>query len=224
MKQKVLPIFVVLAVGLILAACGSSNQAASANAQSGSGNSRGTPGPRGFDPSKMTLQDKLAIGTLKLEGSKLAVDAKEAATLLPLWSAVQSLGTSDTTSQQEMDALDSQIQSAMTPDQVKAIDGMTFTQEDIRKLMADLGIDFGPSQGRTRIPGSNGSSAAGPGGPGGPGDFPGGGGFPPGGGTFRQGGNNGTTQSTPNPNRPRLGFGRIFIRPLITILKQRAES
>jgi hypothetical protein len=129
-----------------------------------------------------------------------------------------------------MDALYSQIQSAMTPDQVKAINGMTFTQDDISKLMADLGINFGNGQNGTRTPGSNrasgnGNPAVGPGGPGGPGGFPGGGGFPPDGGTFRQGDNNGTTQLTPNPNRPRLGgFGRIFIRPLINLLKQRAGS
>jgi hypothetical protein len=220
MKQKVLPIFIVLAVGLILAACSSTSQASSGNAQSSSGNSQSTPGPRGFDPSKMTLQDKLAIGTLKLEGTKLAVDAKEAAALLPLWSAVQTLGTSNTTSQQEMNALYSQIQSTMTPDQVNAINSMTFTQSDISKLMADLGINFGNGQRGTRTPG-NGNA---PSGQGGPGNFPGGGGFPPDGGNFRPGGNNGGAQSTPSVNRPRLGFGRIFIRPLITLLQQRAGS
>jgi hypothetical protein len=224
MKQKGLPIFVVLAVGFILAACGSTSQASSSAAQT-------TPGPRGFDPSKMTLQDKLAIGTLKLEGTKLAVDSKEAATLLPLWGGVQSLGTSNTTSQEEMDALYSQIKDSMTADQVKAIDDMKFTRDDINKIMADLGIDFGPNQGGTRTPGTNRPSGNGnaPSGPGGPGNFPGGGDFRPGGDTgggFAPRSGNSGAQSTPSGTRPsvRRGLSWIFIRPLINLLKQRAGS
>jgi hypothetical protein len=227
MKKKIFPLFVVLAVAVVLAACSSQTNTSSAS------NAQTTTGPQGFDPSKMTLQDKLAIGTLKLEGTKLAVDSKEAATLLPLWSAAETLVSSNTTSKLEMDALYSQIQSSMTPEQVKAIQDMTLTREDIQKLMGDLGIQFGQRQGSQGSNGSNGTNGNGgnfaprPGGgqgdlPGGPGE-PGG---PGGGGNFRPDNNGGTgiVRPTPDPNRPRRGLGFMFIRPLITLLKLRAGS
>lgn len=48
---------------------------------------------------------KLALGTLKLEGTSQAVTAAQAAELLTLWEGYKSLSNSNTSSQVELDAL-----------------------------------------------------------------------------------------------------------------------
>ena len=53
---------------------------------------------------------KLALGTLKLEGTSQAVTAAQASELLTLWQGYKSLDNSDTSSQVELDALVKQIQ------------------------------------------------------------------------------------------------------------------
>ena len=235
MIKKIMAIAGIILLASMLAACGSTAQTAASN---GSASAATTPaagssqnGPT-LDFSRMTLPEKLAIGTLKLEGTDLAVDAEEAAELLPLWKAVNTLRTSQTISIKEMEALYSQIEGEMTPEQVKEIEGMSLTGEDIQQMMADLGINFGPGQMGGANQGSSGSGTTqrqGGGTQGGPGMMPGGGGPPPEGGfpqdglDRQQGGSN--TQSTPgamqNPGR-RGGMGMMFIEPLIQLLKERA--
>jgi hypothetical protein len=235
MIKKIMAIIGIILLASMLAACGSTAQTAASN---GSASAASTPAAGGsqngptLDFSRMTLPEKLAIGTLKLEGTDLAVDAKEAADLLPLWKAVNTLRTSQTISTKEMDALYSQIEGAMTPEQVKEIEGMSLTSEDIQQMMADLGVNFGPGQMGGANQGSSGSGTSqrqGGGTQGGPGMMPGGGGpppeggFPQGGFDRQQGGSN--AQSTPgavqNPGR-RGGIGMMFIEPLIQLLKGRA--
>lgn len=236
MKKKIIAMAGIILLATMLAACGSTaqNSASSGSALAASTPAAGSGQNRpNLDFSKMTLPEKLAIGTLKLEGTDLKVDAKEAAELLPLWKAVNTLRASQTISTKEMDALYSQIEGAMTPDQVKEIEGMSLTGEDIQQMMADLGVNFGPGQMGGANQGSSGSgtSQRPEGGfQGGPGMMPGGG-VPPGDGGFQggggfdrqQGGNN--VQTTPgagqNPSR-RGGMGMMFIEPLIQLLKGRA--
>jgi hypothetical protein len=235
MKKKIYTIFGVVLLGMVMAACGGTAKTASAGQSPTASGAPGQPDRQGLDFSKMTLPEKLAIGTLKLEGTDMAVDTKEAADLLPLWKAVRSLSTSQTISTKEMDALYSQIEGAMTKDQVKAIEEMSLTRDDISKLMADLGINFGPGQAGNGPQGSNGSAGNRTQGDlprGGPGMLPGGG--PPDSGGFRPGGETGgfeqplgnrNAQSTPGAGQPparRGGMGMMFIEPLINLLKQRA--
>ncbi len=92
--------------------------------------------------SESPVQSKLAAGTLKLEGTDQAVTAEQAKELLPLWKAVKTLGSSDTISQEEIQALYDQIQETLTASQIQAITKMSLTQEDISTMMADLGIDM----------------------------------------------------------------------------------
>jgi hypothetical protein len=104
------------------------------------------------DASQMDANTMLLVGTLKLEGTDLAVTSGQAAELLPLWKAVKSLGSSDTTAQEEIDALYVQIKETMTAEQLAAIDAMTFTREDQSALMTQLGIEngfMGPGGGST---------------------------------------------------------------------------
>jgi len=89
---------------------------------------------------ELSLPTQLLIGTLKLEGTDLAVDAQQASDLLPLWQAYNELMTSDTAAQAEIDAVVSQIQETMTPQQVQAITDMKLTQQDEFSIMQELGL------------------------------------------------------------------------------------
>jgi hypothetical protein len=96
-----------------------------------------------FDESTMPKETQLMMGTLKLDGTDLEVTANQASELLILWKAYQSLVTSDTSAQEEIDAVISQIQETMTPEQLDAIEAMTLTPGDMASIMEDLGLDMG---------------------------------------------------------------------------------
>ena len=197
MKNKiVLPLLLTLI--LLLSACGSTT---TNNNFSGQGNGQGKGQGSGATQT-MPLAEKLAVGTLKLEGTGNAVTAKQAADLLPLWQVYSSLITSDTAAQEEKDALAQQIQETMTNDQIKAIDGLNLTQREVFASMQQLGITASAQVNANGTPQPNGGGFPGGGavffGGGGGGNFAGGGG----GGNFngggnRNGGGNSGTQLTP---------------------------
>ena len=83
---------------------------------------------------------QLAVGTLLLEETDLAVDADQAATLVPYWKLYVTLTESDTTAPEELNALINEIQILMTPDQVSYIAGLELIQEDLMTLINELGI------------------------------------------------------------------------------------
>ena len=82
---------------LSLASCSAANGAQSAEAEA--------TGPLTVDrddaPPVIT---QLLVGTFRLEDSSLAVDAAQAAELLPLWKAYRSLSASDSSSSLELEA------------------------------------------------------------------------------------------------------------------------
>lgn len=169
-------IFLTLLLTLLLAACGANTDAASdtdSGLQSDS-NARELP-----------LSTKLALGTLKLEKTELAVASEQAADLLPLWQVLNTLIASDSAAPDEIAAVTQQIQETMTPEQLTAIDEMGLTSEDSFAIMQELGLVDAPQVNASGTPQAGGGfgSGQGPGGgfPGGvPGSGPGGGG--PGGG------------------------------------------
>ena len=93
------------------------------------------------------VQTQLILGTLQLETTDLAVDSVQAAELAPLWKAMRSLTTSDTAAAAEIEALLDQIQDVMTTEQLEAISAFEITPEDMRTIIQDLGIEFGPPEG-----------------------------------------------------------------------------
>ncbi|MCL4263828.1 MAG: hypothetical protein KJ069_11455 [Anaerolineae bacterium] len=145
----------------------------------------------------LSVVGQLAIGTVQLEESDLAVDETLAAELLPLWQAYQALGQSDTTAEAELQAVVNQIERTMTPAQIAAIAELQLTNEGVTTMMQNGELGFGPGgQGGLGAAGEAGDTAVGGGGfagrppdgglPGGgfPGGGPGGGvpgGFPGGG-------------------------------------------
>jgi len=199
-------------------------------------------GGANFNPSQMSLEQKLAIGTLKLEGTDLAVTAKEAIDLLPLWKAVKSLSASDTAAPAEIQALYKQIEGVMTSEQTQAIQKMTWTQDDMQALITQYGVQFGNGQGqssktmtadqqatRTALQMSSRSQNSGGGAGGGPGGGPpagGGGGFPGGPGGFGDQGP--STTGTPQPGQANrsggMGMNSMFVDPLIKLLQTRAAG
>ncbi len=116
MKKSIL-ISIILVLAFALAACGS----ASAN------NNRGQMRVN----ITMTPELKLAVGTLKLEGTPNAIDSTTAQKLIPLWQLMAQLNSSSTTAPQETDAVVEAIQQALTPARVSAIDDMHLTSQDI---------------------------------------------------------------------------------------------
>ena len=211
------------------------NQPAGANT-TGNGQGTGNGGGRGGfggDPTKMTVEQKMGIGILKLEGTDNAVTAQQAKDLLPLWQALKSMQTSNNASVDEIKAVFSQMKDTLTPGQVTAIQGLTWTQADMTAIMQQYGIGNGfggqngtasPAQQQTRAAAraNGGGGFPGGGGPGGPG----GGGQ---GGFGGNGGNGGTSSGgatrTPSPaqlNRQAMGFNSIFIDPVIKLLTTKA--
>ncbi len=91
---------------------------------------------------------QIMIGTFKLEGGELAVDAAQATELLPLWKAFRGLTGSDSASSLELEALVGQIQEAMTPEQIQAIVSMQLTGEDMVALAQERGIEMARGGGR----------------------------------------------------------------------------
>ena len=161
MKKTTLTILTILI--LTLTACGG----ASNNPQAGPAD------PASSSENTLPLSTQLLIGTFKLEDTDLAVTAEQANELIPLWQVLQSISSSDTAAQEEMDALVEQIQETMTAEQVQAIEAMNLTSQDMFTIMQEQGLGGGGPQA-----GSNGDLPAAPAGGG---DF-GGGGPPPGGG------------------------------------------
>lgn len=103
----------------------------------------------------MPLSMKLPVGTLILEETAYAVTPAQAQELLPLWQMLRALQESSTSSQVEVEAVYEQIQEAMTPEQLAAIEEMS--PEDMRALFEELGMgqraegDSESDQGERRV-------------------------------------------------------------------------
>lgn len=163
---------IMLALVFALVACGGANTTDTAVSDgTSSGNTAG----------ELSLPTQLLIGTLKLEGTDLAVDEQQASDLLPLWQAYNELTRSDTAAQAEIDAVVAQIQDTMTPQQIQAITDMKLIQQDEFSLMQELGLvtnlpNISGTPGASSGQGQGFAPGAGEGFPGGgPEDIPGGG-------------------------------------------------
>ena len=97
----------------------------------------------------LSVELQLSAGTFKLEGTDLAVDAAQAANLIPLWQVLTSLNESGTAAPEEIDALVVQIQETMTAEQINAITAMQLTVEDMGAVMQEYGLTSGMGDGAT---------------------------------------------------------------------------
>lgn len=182
------------------------------------------------DPSSMPVQMKLGIGTLKMEGSDLAVTVEQAKTLLPLWKALKILSSDTNTTAEEINALNRQIEETMTAEQIIAIKEMTWSSDDMQQLSQQYGLRAGGQSAEQA--GAAGSSTRTQGGGGFPGGGPGGGGMHPGGGMMMPQGagaqNNAAAQRTPVPGqaarREAGGMNLMFVDPVIKLLEAKIKT
>ena len=82
----------------------------------------------------VTADLQLALGILKLEGTPNQVDSTTAASILPLWKAMQSLSIADTTAPAELNAVVKQLVAGMSAAQLTAIAGMQLTSTDLAQV------------------------------------------------------------------------------------------
>ena len=170
MKKTILTLTILAILG-VLVAC---NKATTAT------QTQNGPGGNAMPLSSAT---QLLAGTLKLEGTDLAVTANQAKQLLPLWQTLQELSNSNTSADQEINAVVDQIKSSMTAQQTAKITAMKLTQQDVMSLMSQTGVSPNGANATTTpmamnaFPGGNNSQVGGA-----PAGGPPGGGMPPGGG------------------------------------------
>lgn len=208
-----------LILGLVLVACSSGGGEGAAVVATAVANRLNTD-----YTDALPVQSQLILGTLNLEGTEQAVDEAEAAELLPLWQAVQSLGQSDTTAEAEITAVLNQIQDTMTEAQITAITTMQLTADDVQTIIQEQGLRLGPGGGDS----ADGEPQGGFGGFGGP---PGGG---PGGGLGGQpdGGFGGAGELSEDDRATRIAerFGggdatsQFLITPLIAMLQMKTGA
>jgi hypothetical protein len=236
----------ILVVGLTmmmtLAACGGSGES---TVSASAGTDAAAAGEFAAAQGELSPVAQNIIGLLKLEDTELAVDPAQAETLLPLWQAYRSLLNSDTTAPAELEALQAQINQALTDEQQDAIAAMDLSPEDMSSLMEELGVTpFGGAAGDGTRAGPGGAFPS-DGGPGGafPSDgrpaggvAPPDGGFVPGPGTgpgFGGGGAAGdgldpqaiaTLQASRPAGRQGDRFSLVLLDPLIELLKERAGA
>jgi hypothetical protein len=195
MKRHYYGLSILILASMILGACTSASQGNTAQAGQVAGTqvapARGTQ--NGNQP-EMPLVMKLALGTFKLEDTAYPVDAAQAANLLPLWKAVRSLSSSETTAPEELNAVYKQIQDTLTAEQLAAIDGMNLSFQDMASIGQEFGLNLGTGQfgnqdpsARATAQAARASGQAGGGTFGGPGGGAGPGGGPPTDGGFQGG-------------------------------------
>lgn len=182
------------------------------------------------DTRELPLSTKLAIGTLKLEGTEYAISFDQAVNLLPLWQVLNNLSSSDSAAPEEVTAVTEQIQESMTAEQLAAIEAMNLTDQDIFATMQELGLVNAPqvNASGTPQPGGGFGGGQGPGGGFGPGGGPPGGGPPdegPGGGF----GGQGLSQEQIATAQARRaegggGFGNRMLTPLVEAVIKLLET
>ena len=99
----------------------------------------------------LSARNQLALGTLNLVDTPVAVDAEQAAELLPLWQAVRATNQTGGASQTEVNALLGQIEGTLNADQLSAIREQQLTQPDMQDWAQANGITLGSGSG---VPGS----------------------------------------------------------------------
>ena len=138
MKNRVFSNLLLLSLlSLLLSACAGTSSGSASNADPSQ------PDSQTAASQVLSQPLQLAIGTLKLEDTSLSIDANQAAALLPLWQAYNSLSTSSTAAQVEVDAVLGQIEESMTAEQLKVIDDMQLTGASIGEVFQSLGLDTG---------------------------------------------------------------------------------
>jgi len=139
--MKRILIFTLILSALLIASCGASATPTTGDVYTS------TNLPTDY-ANAMPVRNQLAIGTTKLDGTAQAVTPEQAKKLLPLYQALRGTSTSGGSSQQEISALLSQIEGAMTAEQLTAIRNMKLTFADMQTWATENGITLGQNGGQ----------------------------------------------------------------------------
>lgn len=91
---------------------------------------------------------QLSLGTLKLAETSIPVTPEQAAKLLPLWQALQSMTSSGNSASAEVNALLGQIEAIFSAEQLAAIKGMKLTFTDMTAWASANGVTLGSGSGQ----------------------------------------------------------------------------
>lgn len=122
----------------VLAGCGG-EQATPAPADEGGGETYASDMLDTSYDGALNASSQLALGTIQLEETEQAVTSEQAASLLPLWQALQG----GVTAQAEVNAVLKQVEGTMAQEQLATIAAMQLTQEDLRAWMQEQGLGAG---------------------------------------------------------------------------------
>ena len=201
-KSAYMLLLPVIVAALVLTACTSGNSSTSSSSTKAD---------------SMASAMKLALGTLKLEGTEQAVDSQAAAQLLPLWQLLDELDNNASAAPAEFTAVTEEIQMTMTPAQIKAIEAMELTQADVVATSNGSGSTTVTTSATPSAGGQNISAGAAPlmggGAPGG--------GMPPDGGGPMPGGN---AQSSASSSKTSSTSQPTLIKQVIRLLENKAQG
>ena len=101
------------------------------------------------------LRNQLAFGTIKLADTSVPISKEQAQSLIPLWQGIIALSGDTTTASEELIAIQDQITTTLTTEQLNAIAKMQITNSDLNRFYAEFGIVLPtPIPGVTKVPGS----------------------------------------------------------------------
>lgn len=149
-KLFILPILIIL---LAISACASD----SPEAVSPSNEPYASPNLDTTYPEALPVRLQLTLGSLMLAETPNAITPAQAAQLLPLWQALQSLTSSGTSATAETNAVLAQIEATMTSEQIAAIRALQLTSTTMQEWTAANGITLGSGEG-TGMGGGQGQS------------------------------------------------------------------
>ena len=95
----------------------------------------------------LPISTQLMLGTLQLEDTDQAVTGEQAKALLPMWQVYQTLTSSGSAAQAEIDGLVEQIQETMTAEQMQTMAAMNLSQQDVFTSIQEQGMGMGQTQG-----------------------------------------------------------------------------
>lgn len=87
-----------------------------------------------------SVRNQLALGIMRLENTPQAITAAQAKQLAPLWQALKALTTTSTTVTAEVEAMQTQIIGALTPEQTAAIAAMRLTNATVQEYYVAIGV------------------------------------------------------------------------------------
>jgi hypothetical protein len=148
-RKQIFLSLITIVLTLSLVGCSQSTTSeAAVDTTTSDGSSQAATGGTGdmFTGLELTDVTTLAVGTIGLDGTENAVTPEQAATLITLWQAYQSMAYDDTTAQTELDALVSAISSAMTDSQRNAINSMDMSSDNIQTILSTVSFGGGMGQ------------------------------------------------------------------------------